>query len=151
MEHADIPAKILEDPRIKFVEYVTTLGGLLGIVISLLQGLLVDQAKTGLATFFVLFVVFSLLAYATLVTHRPPAKVKLALGAQSAAFSGLIVFALTIPLSNATVGIAIQSISYIGVWGAILVYIAIFLVFVILLYVTMVQAMMRISDQIAPH
>ena len=138
------------DPRLRMVEFIVTLGGLLGIITSLLQDLLVPEARTAFVTFIVLFIVFAFLAYATVATTSPRRTIQFALAGFSATFSGLLVVSFSIPLSNASLGIALLSEKYIGVYPAITIYILLLFGLVYLIYRLMTRAIMRAFGRMAP-
>jgi hypothetical protein len=132
------------------IEVMLTLGGFLGIITSLLQDLLVTQAKTSFVVIIVLFMVFGFLAYASVSIPLPANIVRIYVGGLGATFAGLIVIALSIPLSNATVGIAIQSVSYIGVVGAIVIYLVLLFALIFVIYWVIVRAVLFTFRQLAP-
>jgi len=100
---------------------------------------------------FVMFVVFSFFAYAAVTIPLPLKGIRYLFALQAATFSGLIVLAFSIPLSNASVGIAIQSVSYVGVWGAIAIYLIMIFGLLYVIYSLMTRAMMTTLDRMTPH
>ena len=77
--------------------------------------------------------------------------IQLFLGLFSVIFSGLLEIAISIPLSNDTVGIAIQSMKYICVWGAIIIYLALVLAIASVFLYVMMKAMMFSFQKMAPN
>ena len=107
------------DKRLKMIEVVLTLGGFLGVVVSLQQDLLPKEAKPLFSVLFVLFIVFSLLAYSAVSIPYEEKKIRPFLIGFSATFSSLLALVIIIPIISASVGFVIQSFPYLGVIGAI--------------------------------
>ncbi len=132
------------------IEVVLTLGGFLGVIISLQQDTLPKEARPLFSVFIVLFIVFAFFAYSAVSIPLEEKAIRFFLGAFSAVFSGLLVLALSIPLSSASVGIVIQSSPYIGVLGAVIVYLVFVLVFAYLFYFLMSRAIMLSLKKMEP-
>ena len=144
--HADEP-----DKRLKMIEIVLTLGGFLGVIVSLLQDQLVPQARTTFTVVIVLFIIFAFFAYSSLAIPLPERATKFFLGGLSALFSGLIVLPLSIPFTTATSGVFTFSLPYLGVTGALLLYFAVAFALTILIYLAMTRAIMLSFDRLAPR
>ncbi len=113
--------------------------------------MLVPQAKTAFSVFFVLFIIFAFFAYSSISIGLEQNRVQNYLVGFSATFSGLIVLALSIPLSNASVGIAIQSIQYLGIWGAIIIYLVLLFVIAYVIYHFLTKAMRIVFDRMTSY
>src|SRR2546428_10824658 len=108
------------DKRLKMIEVVLTLGGFLGVIISLQQDILPKEAKPLFSTLFVLFIVFALLAYSAVSIPMEQKAIRRNLTWFSAAFSALLAVVIILPVGSASAGFVIQSFPYIGVLGAVI-------------------------------
>jgi hypothetical protein len=138
------------DRRLKIVEVIISLGGFLGIIISLEENLLTAQAKSAFSVVIVLFIFFAFFGYSALYVHLPEERTKVFLGGLSATFSGLLALELTIPFTYESAGIVVFSIPYLGVLGAVIVYIILIFVFTYWVYYALMKGMGAVWRYTAP-
>lgn len=142
------------DKRLKIVEVIISLGGVLGIIISLEQNLLAADAKATssslLAVLIVLFIFFAFFAFSALYIPLPETRINVFLRGLSATFSGLLALELATPFTYESTGIFVYAISYLGVIGAVILYIVIVLVFAFVLYYALMRGMNAVWRYTAP-
>src|SRR5207247_2425952 len=111
------------DRRLGMIEFVATLGGILGIIVSLQLDLLPPLARVLYSANIVLFIIFAFLAYSAVLIPTDKKRIQELISYLSAAFSALLTVPLTVAFSSTSAGLVIQSFPYIGILVAIVVYI----------------------------
>jgi len=138
------------DKRLKMIEIILTLGGFLGIIISLQKDMLIPVAQSTFSVLIVLFIFFAFLAYSAITIPLKEKNVKLFLWGLSTVFSGLLALAITIPFTNQSNGFIVLLTPYIGNFGAIILYLAFVIISSYQIYIMMSKIVMRSFEKMAP-
>ena len=134
----------MNDRRLKLIEVVLTLGGFLGVIVTLEQNQLPSGFSSGFIEIIVLYIVSGFVAYSSIAIPMRDGVIRLSLAAFSASFSALLTLALSIPLSNAAIDVAVLSKPALGVTGADIVYLGVFLIILYFFYY-MIRSVMSVS------
>ena len=99
----------MDDPRLKLIEVVLTLGGFLGLIVTLEQSQLPSGFSNGFIEIIVLYLLSGFLAYASIAIPMRKSAIDITLAAFSASFSALLTLTLSIPISSAAIDVAALS------------------------------------------
>jgi hypothetical protein len=131
----------MDDRRLKLIEVVLTLGGFLGVIVTLENSQLVAPFDNLFIFLIIMFIVSAFLAYSGIEIPIREKGIQFELALFSVSFSGLLTVALSIPLSSAALGAAILSKATFGVTGADVIYVVTFLGILTIFYYMMNRVM----------
>jgi len=87
------------DPRLKLIEILVTLGGFLGVIVALEQQKSPNLlSQDSLSVFFVLLIVSTFLAYSSIVVKLEEKKIRLFILIFSGSFAGILTIVISVPL-----------------------------------------------------
>ncbi len=139
-----------DDPRLKIIEVLLTLGGFLGIILALPQSQ-ISQVKDIFAVFIVLFVVSAFLTYSGIILNFPKKKLGPSLALLAGSFGGLLALAVFPSVEGAAISIGfIATSAGLSTTGAQILFVVVFLVVELSLYYTVSSAIRFVLKEPPP-
>jgi len=139
-----------DDRRTKTLEFVGTLGGLLGIVVSLLLETVPTPVRVTYVTIVILFIMFAFLSYVSVSIGWDRQRTRVFLHGLSATFSGLIAMSFAVAFTLALIDVSSDVFKTLGIAGTFVAYTVGVGAVSIAIYFGFANAMVFAFDQMTP-
>jgi len=139
-----------DDRRTKTLEFVGTLGGLLGVIVTLLVESLPTPVRVLFTTVVILFIIFAFLAYASVSIGWERERTNAFLRMFCATFSGLIAMSFAVTFTLALVEVASDFDKALGFVGTVVAFIVLVGAFSIAIYYGFARTMVFAFEQMTP-